>query len=117
MGTVEFTFRVMTDKQARFPPVAAMSGGVLFSGTLMVPDAVQPEENVAVTMYCPPALTTGFCAEEVKPLGPVHDQAVTVPVAVADNCAVAVQVTVPLTAGVTVVVPALLPGNFILSKN
>src|SRR5688572_32872487 len=106
----------MADKQPRVPPVAEISGGVLFSGTVMVDDAVQPEDKVAVTIYCPPAFTTGFCWALVKPLGPVHDQAVTEPVAVADNCAVAIQVTVPLTDGVMVTEPALEPATFILSK-
>ena len=106
----------MLDKQARFPPVAVISGAVLFSATVIVPDAVQPEDKVAVTIYCPPAFTTGFCAALVKPLGPVHAHAVTVPLAVADNCAVAVQVTVPLTEGVTVTEPALVPVSFMLSK-
>src|SRR5687768_8987544 len=106
----------MADKQPSVPPEAVIFGAVLFSGTVMVADAAQPEDNVAVTIYCPPAFTTGFCAALVKPFGPVHDQAVTVPVAVADNCAVLIQVTVPLTDGVMVTEPALAPVSFMLSK-
>ena len=49
--TVEFTFRVMVDKQASVPPVAVISGAVLFSGTVMADETVQPEDRVAVTMY------------------------------------------------------------------
>ena len=118
MGTVEFTFSVIVGKQARVPPVAVISGGVLFSGTVMVPDTVHPDDKVAVTTYCPPAFTTGFCVALVKPLGPVHDHADTAPLAVADNCAVAVQVTVPFTDGVMVTVPVLvgMPVTLILSK-
>ena len=112
----EFTFRVMPDKQARVPPVAVMLGAVLFSVTVVVAVTVQPEARVAVTTYCPPAFTTGFCRVEVKLLGPVHAQEDTVLLAVADNCADAVQVTVPFTEGVMVVVPALLPVSFTLSK-
>ena len=96
--------------------MAVISGAVLFSATVMVEETVQPEVNVAVTMYCPPAFTDGFCRADVNPLGPVHAQVDTVLLAVADNCAVEVQVTLPDTVGVTVVVPALLPLTFILSK-
>ena len=114
--TDELTFRVMVGKQAMVPPVAVMSGAVLFSVTVVVADTVQPEERVAVTIYWPPALTVGFCREEVKLFGPVQAQADTVLLAVADNCAVAVQVTVPVTEGVTVAVPAVLPLTLMLSK-
>jgi hypothetical protein len=93
-----------------------MSGVVLFSDTVVVADTAHPEDRVAVTIYCPPAFTTGFCRALVKPLGPVHDQAVTELLAVADNWAVAVQVTVPVTVGVTVEVPALEPVTLMLSK-
>ena len=106
----------MLDKQAKLPPLAVISGAVLFSGTVMVAEAAQPEARVAVTTYCPPALTAGFCIEEVNPLGPVQAQLLTELLAVADNCADAVQVTVPFTVGVMVVVPELLPVTFTLSK-
>ena len=108
----------MFDKQAMLPPVAVISGAVLFSGTVIVAEAEQPEARVAVTTYCPPALTAGFCTEEVNPLGPVQAQLLTELLAVADNCAVAVQVTVPFTEGVTETVPllALVPVTLILSK-
>ena len=118
LGIVEFTFSVTLGKQARVPPGAVISGGVLFSGTVIVAEAAQPEDKVAVTIYCPPAFTTGFCWALVKPLGPAHDQAETVLLAVADNCAVDTQVNVPFTAGVTVTVPVLevVPVALILSK-
>ena len=84
----------------------------------MVADAAQPVARVAVTTYCPPVLTAGFCIEEVNPLGPVQAQLLTELLAVADSWAVAVQVTVPFTEGVTVTVPllAVVPVTLILSK-
>jgi hypothetical protein len=57
---LEFTFKVIVDKQPRLPPEAVMSGAVLFSETVVVADTAHPEDRVAVTIYCPPALTTGF---------------------------------------------------------
>ena len=47
--TVEFTFKVTLDKQARVPPVAVISGGVLFSVTVTLAEPV-PLLLVATTV-------------------------------------------------------------------
>ena len=102
----------MPGKQPSVPPVAVISGAVLFSVTVMEEDAIQPEVKVAFTVYCPPVLTAGFWIEEVKLLGPVHDQALTVLPAVADNCAGPEHVTAPVTEAVA----AFLPFTLMLPK-
>ena len=71
-ATDEFTFNEMDGIQTSDPPVAIISGAVLFSGTVIEAVVVQPPEMVPVTMYKPPLLMTGFCSDEVNPLGPVH---------------------------------------------
>ena len=56
------------------PPFEAVGvAGVGFTTTLVEPaEEVQPS-TVTVTKYVPPAEAVGFCAEEVKPPGPVQE--------------------------------------------
>ena len=72
MVTDEFAFKAHVEAQVNAPPVAVISGAVLFSGTVAVADTVQPPGKVAVTVYVPPALTEGFCKVEVKLFGPAQ---------------------------------------------
>ena len=87
----------------------------MFSVTVTGAETEQPPDKVAVTTYCPPALTTGFCDAEVYPLGPVQEYAVAVLVVVANSCAVLLQVTVPVTE-VLIFVLEPVPVSLTLSK-
>ncbi len=56
----------------------AVAGGLGLTVTAVVTDPVQPFISVMMTVYVPPAanvtpVIVGFCIEDVKLLGPVHE--------------------------------------------
>ena len=61
---LEVALMVTHEPQARAPPVAVITGAVLFSVTVTLAEPV-PVLLVATTVYVPAAVITGFCAVDV----------------------------------------------------
>lgn len=90
--------------QFRFPGVMALAtGAVIFWVTVATADAVHPLELSATTkVYEPGTVTTGFCAVDTKPPGPVQPNTDVPELELALSCAlVTVHVNWPPVAEIT----------------